>query len=81
MSILAVRFDLHGVLYIMFQTAEDNHAALVDFMNHWPEYADNDFYVTGESYAGVYVPTLSARLMNDPLFNFKVSCSPEDSRC
>ncbi|ELT98396.1 hypothetical protein CAPTEDRAFT_196707 [Capitella teleta] len=53
------------------QTAADNHAALIDFFNHWPEYADNDFFVTGESYAGVYVPTLSVLLMNDPQFNFK----------
>ena len=57
------------------QTAYDNHMALIDFFEGFPEYKDNDFYVTGESYAGIYVPTLSVRLMNDPDFNFKVVLS------
>ena len=43
-----------------------------DFFAGFPEFAGNDFYVTGESYAGVYVPTLSARLVDDADFNFKV---------
>ena len=54
------------------QTAFDNHEALKDFFVGFPEFAGNDFYVTGESYAGIYVPTLSARLMDDPNFNFLV---------
>ena len=56
-----------------FQAAYDNHMALIDFFEGFPEYKDNDFYVTGESYTGIYIPTLSVRLMNDPEFNFKVS--------
>ena len=46
--------------------------ALIDFFEGFPEYRDNDFYVTGESYAGIYIPTLSVRLMHDADFNFKV---------
>jgi cathepsin A (carboxypeptidase C) len=53
------------------QSALDNHEALKDFFAGWPELAENEFYVTGESYAGVYVPLLSARLVDDPNFNFK----------
>jgi serine carboxypeptidase-like clade 1 len=40
--------------------AENNHAALVDLLtNKFPEYAGNEFYVAGESYGGIYVPTLA----------------------
>ena len=60
---------------MLFQTAFDNHEALKDFFVGFPEFAENDFYVTGESYAGIYVPTLSARLVDDPNFNFKVRVS------
>eukprot|EP00892_Ulva_mutabilis_P009379 jgi/Ulvmu1/6813/UM031_0016.1 len=35
---------------------------LQEFMAAHPELADNDFYVTGESYAGHYVPAVSHRL-------------------
>ena len=56
-----------------FQTAYYNYMALKDFFAGFPEFAANDFYVTGESYAGVYVPMLSELVMNDPEFNFKVT--------
>lgn len=52
-------------------TAADNHAALQDFFSKFPEYKTNEFYITGESYAGIYVPTLSARIVDDPEFNFQ----------
>ena len=52
--------------------AFDNHEALKDFFQWFPEFASNDFYITGESYAGFYVPTLAARIVDDPSFNFKV---------
>ncbi|WKX94761.1 hypothetical protein Q1695_011769 [Nippostrongylus brasiliensis] len=44
-------------------TAAENFAALVDFFNLYPEYRTRPFYTTGESYAGVYIPTLSALLI------------------
>ena len=49
----------------------DNLLALQDFFSKFPEYKSNDFYVSGESYAGVYVPTLSVRVLSDRTINFK----------
>jgi serine carboxypeptidase-like clade I len=45
------------------KTAADNHKALQLFFQAFPEFAKQDFYIAGESYAGIYVPTL-ARLVN-----------------
>lgn len=45
-------------------TASTARAALVDFFqNKFPELAQNDFFITGESYAGVYIPTLAKELL------------------
>ena len=52
--------------------AEDNFIALEHFFEKFPEYVNNSFYITGESYGGIYVPTLSSRVMDDSDFNFKV---------
>lgn len=41
------------------QVGEDLHSALVQFFTLFSELQGNDFYVTGESYAGKYVPALS----------------------
>ncbi|CAD5125504.1 DgyrCDS13713 [Dimorphilus gyrociliatus] len=53
------------------ETAEHNYNAMKDFFVGWPELVDNILYITGESYAGVYVPTLSVLLANDASLNFK----------
>lgn len=53
-------------------TALNNYQALLSFFQKFPEYQGNDFYITGESYGGIYVPTLSVLVVNNTNnFNFK----------
>ena len=40
-------------------TSKDAFAALQDFFSGFPEWLNNDLYVTGESYAGIYAPYLA----------------------
>jgi cathepsin A (carboxypeptidase C) len=46
-----------------FGTADDNYHALLDFFGKFPELQGRPFFVTGESYGGVYVPTLAQRII------------------
>eukprot|EP00602_Paraphysomonas_sp_CaronLab_P004870 CAMPEP_0185024084 /NCGR_PEP_ID=MMETSP1103-20130426/6997_1 /TAXON_ID=36769 /ORGANISM="Paraphysomonas bandaiensis, Strain Caron Lab Isolate" /LENGTH=485 /DNA_ID=CAMNT_0027556943 /DNA_START=59 /DNA_END=1516 /DNA_ORIENTATION=- len=46
------------------QTAADNLAAVEAFYSMFPEYIQNKFFITGESYAGIYVPTLAEAILN-----------------
>ncbi|GFO28043.1 carboxypeptidase [Plakobranchus ocellatus] len=52
-------------------TAINNFAALKDFFRKFPEYKDHDFYISGESYAGYYIPTLVSLIIDSPVFNLK----------
>lgn len=45
--------------------AVDNLAALKDFFGKFPELQANDFWITGESYAGIYIPTLAQQVIED----------------
>ncbi|KAF6258886.1 peptidase S10, serine carboxypeptidase [Scenedesmus sp. NREL 46B-D3] len=40
-------------------TAADSNAFLRGFFRRYPHLAGNDFYISGESYAGIYVPMLA----------------------
>ena len=40
-------------------TAHDNLASLISWFQKFPEFAFHDFYITGESYGGIYIPTLA----------------------
>ncbi|CAM6097356.1 unnamed protein product [Calypogeia fissa] len=50
-----LRHDEDGV-------SEDMYDFFQEFFKLHPEYAGNDFYVTGESYAGHYVPAVTTRI-------------------
>ncbi|XP_061994682.1 serine carboxypeptidase-like 34 [Rosa rugosa] len=40
-------------------TAEDSYNFLLNWFKRFPQFKSHDFYITGESYAGHYVPQLS----------------------
>ncbi|TKW13544.1 hypothetical protein SEVIR_5G108832v4 [Setaria viridis] len=41
------------------KTAHDSYTFLVNWLERFPQYKQRDFYITGESYGGHYVPQLS----------------------
>lgn len=41
------------------QSAADNLTAVLSFFDKFPEFGTNDLYISGESYAGIYVPYLT----------------------
>lgn len=45
------------------QTASDSAEGLQVFFSAFPKLAKNGFFITGESYAGVYVPTLAEAIL------------------
>ena len=45
-------------------SSADNLDALLSFYAKFPEYRTHDLYISGESYAGVYVPYLAWRIDN-----------------
>lgn len=59
------------------QTAIDTHNFLLKWFEEYSEFSQNPFYIAGESYAGIYVPTLATEVVKglkakvNPTINFK----------
>ncbi|WCJ35374.1 Serine carboxypeptidase 1 [Euphorbia peplus] len=59
------------------KTAEDSYTFLVNWLERFPQYKTRDFYITGESYAGHYVPQLASiiqaknKISNQTVINLK----------
>jgi cathepsin A (carboxypeptidase C) len=47
------------------QTAKDNYLALKNFFEKFSQFRNNCFYITGQSYAGVYIPMLALEILRD----------------
>ncbi|KAK7316633.1 hypothetical protein RJT34_00248 [Clitoria ternatea] len=50
-------------------TAKDAYVFLINWLERFPEYKNRDFYITGESYAGHYVPQLAYTILVNNKFN------------
>ncbi|KAK3003305.1 hypothetical protein RJ639_018327 [Escallonia herrerae] len=59
------------------KTSGDSHKFLLKWFELYPEFLSNPFFIAGESYAGVYVPTLAYEVVKGidaglaPILNFK----------
>ncbi|XP_019432599.1 PREDICTED: serine carboxypeptidase-like 20 [Lupinus angustifolius] len=60
-----------------FQTASDTHTFLLEWFKLYPEFLANPLFISGESFAGIYVPTLAHEIAKGidngvkPKLNFK----------
>ncbi|CAM8928599.1 unnamed protein product [Rhodiola kirilowii] len=45
------------------KTASDTHTFLIKWFQKYPKFLRNPFYIAGESYAGIYVPTLASTIV------------------
>jgi len=50
----------------------NNYLALKEFFRLFPEFSSNKLFLTGESYGGIYIPTLAERVMEDASLNLQV---------
>jgi serine carboxypeptidase-like clade 1 len=59
------------------KTAADAHTFLLKWFELYPEFQSNPFYMSGESFAGIYIPTLADEVVKGiekdlkPRINFK----------
>ncbi|KAM4622246.1 lysosomal protective protein-like [Discoglossus pictus] len=53
------------------EVTQVNYLALKEFFRLFSEFRENDFYIMGESYGGIYVPTLAVTVSQDPSINLK----------
>uniref|UniRef100_A0A8C4FEQ1 Carboxypeptidase n=1 Tax=Dicentrarchus labrax TaxID=13489 RepID=A0A8C4FEQ1_DICLA len=53
------------------EVSMNNYLALKDFFRLFPEFNKNELFLTGESYGGIYIPTLAERVMEDASLNLQ----------
>ncbi|KAI3922163.1 hypothetical protein MKX01_005852 [Papaver californicum] len=47
------------------RTAQDSYTILVNWLERFPEYRTRDFFLSGESYAGHYIPQLAQLILHN----------------
>nr|XP_057941582.1 probable serine carboxypeptidase CPVL [Doryrhamphus excisus] len=66
--------DDRGFAQNQDDVGRDLYSALTQFFQLFPEYQSNEFYATGESYAGKYVPAVSYYIhKNNPTAKVKIN--------
>lgn len=66
--------DDRGFAQDQDDVGRDLYNALIQFFQIFPEYQPNEFYATGESYAGKYVPAISYYIhKNNPTAKVKIN--------
>uniref|UniRef100_A0A671V3J4 Carboxypeptidase n=1 Tax=Sparus aurata TaxID=8175 RepID=A0A671V3J4_SPAAU len=53
------------------EVSMNNYLALKEFFRLFPEFSRNELFLTGESYGGIYIPTLAERVMEDASLNLQ----------
>uniref|UniRef100_G3NG08 Carboxypeptidase n=1 Tax=Gasterosteus aculeatus TaxID=69293 RepID=G3NG08_GASAC len=53
------------------EVSMNNYLALKEFLRLFPEFSKNELFLTGESYGGIYIPTLAERVMEDASLNLQ----------
>uniref|UniRef100_A0A7N8YLG4 Carboxypeptidase n=1 Tax=Mastacembelus armatus TaxID=205130 RepID=A0A7N8YLG4_9TELE len=53
------------------EVSMNNYLALKEFFQLFPEFSQNELFLTGESYGGIYIPTLAERVMEDTSLNLQ----------
>ncbi|XP_070758307.1 lysosomal protective protein isoform X2 [Enoplosus armatus] len=53
------------------EVSMNNYLALKEFFRLFPEFNKNELFLTGESYGGIYIPTLAERVMEDASLNLQ----------
>ncbi|XP_072237439.1 lysosomal protective protein [Leuresthes tenuis] len=53
------------------EVSMNNYLALKEFFRLFPELSSNELFLTGESYGGIYIPTLAERVMEDASLNLQ----------
>lgn len=54
-----------GIVWDDTLTAQAAHHAMIAFYTKFPLFYDVDLYLTGESYAGIYIPTLAREIVQN----------------
>jgi len=55
--------DAAGYIHNDTSTAKDNYNGVQAFFNKFPEWRSSSLFFTGESYAGIYIPTLAFQVV------------------